>query len=297
MMIILPVGLIISLLYDVHFEPEEEPDPEERDNFLQQLYKFMEDRGTPINKPPVLGYKDLNLFKLFRLVFQQGGCDKIDSGAVWKQIYMDLGIPILNSAASYNVKTAYRKYLYGFEEYCRSASIQFRTIHHNDPKVIEVAQRPEEAMEEESVKEEPEMSPAEVQNEVEGNECSSESEKEEIEQMSPRERRRLIRDIAAMKKEIEDEKMQDKLKDSNKENKEVEETPNNVEKGESETVLESRRTMPKQKEKRPKKEDESDRESDEEEERRQGNTPPPYFYNSKQFSPQSAAPCCQSQRA
>lgn len=37
------------------------------------------------------------------LIFQ------IDSGAVWKQIYMDLGIPILNSAASYNVKTAYKK--------------------------------------------------------------------------------------------------------------------------------------------------------------------------------------------
>ncbi|CAB1335462.1 unnamed protein product [Coregonus sp. 'balchen'] len=89
---------------------------------------------TPINKPPVLGYKDLNLFKLFRLVYQQGGCDKIESGSVWKQIYMDLGIPILNSAASYNVKTAYRKYLYGFEEYCRSACIVFRTIHHNEAR-------------------------------------------------------------------------------------------------------------------------------------------------------------------
>ncbi|RVE57675.1 hypothetical protein OJAV_G00218410 [Oryzias javanicus] len=114
-------------------EPEDEADPEERDNFLQQLYKFMEDRGTPINKPPVLGYKDLNLFKLFRLVYQQGGCHKIESGTIWKQIYMDLGIPVLNSAASYNVKTAYKKYLFGFEEYCRSASITFRTIHHNNP--------------------------------------------------------------------------------------------------------------------------------------------------------------------
>uniref|UniRef100_A0A673J6C5 AT-rich interactive domain-containing protein 4A-like n=1 Tax=Sinocyclocheilus rhinocerous TaxID=307959 RepID=A0A673J6C5_9TELE len=116
-------------------EPEpEEPDPEERDHFLQQLYKFMEDRGTPINKPPVLGYKDLNLFKLFRLVYVHGGCDNIESGSIWKQIYMDLGIPVLNSAASYNVKTAYRKYLYGFEEYCRSAQIQFRTVHHNEPR-------------------------------------------------------------------------------------------------------------------------------------------------------------------
>ncbi|XP_029688839.1 AT-rich interactive domain-containing protein 4A [Takifugu rubripes] len=117
-------------------EMEEEQDPEERDQFLQQLYKFMEDRGTPINKPPVLGYKDLNLFKLFRLVCHYGGCRKIESGTMWKQVYVDLGIPVLNSAASYNVKTAYKKYLYGFEEYCRSASITFRTIHHNNPRTV-----------------------------------------------------------------------------------------------------------------------------------------------------------------
>uniref|UniRef100_A0A672SE01 ARID domain-containing protein n=1 Tax=Sinocyclocheilus grahami TaxID=75366 RepID=A0A672SE01_SINGR len=125
----------IQMLYLLSLkQPDDEPDPEERDHFLQQLYKFMEDRGTPINKPPVLGYKDLNLFKLFRLVHIHGGCDNIESGSIWKQIYMDLGIPILNSAASYNVKTAYRKYLYGFEEFCRSAQIQFRTVHHNEPR-------------------------------------------------------------------------------------------------------------------------------------------------------------------
>nr|XP_042707193.1 AT-rich interactive domain-containing protein 4A isoform X5 [Chrysemys picta bellii] len=247
--------------------PEEELDPEERDNFLQQLYKFMEDRGTPINKPPVLGYKDLNLFKLFRLVYQQGGCDNIDSGAVWKQIYMDLGIPILNSAASYNVKTAYRKYLYGFEEYCRSANIQFRTIHHNEPKVVEDIQKQEEPMEE-SVKEEQEMLPAEVKNEAEENDSSSESEKEEIELRSPRGRRRLARDAITTKKETEEDKMQDKLKDSNKENKDVEETLENAEKKENETPL-GRKNTPKQKEKKMKKQEESDKESDEEEERRQ----------------------------
>ncbi|NWW83974.1 ARI4A protein, partial [Rhynochetos jubatus] len=245
--------------------PEEELDPEERDNFLQQLYKFMEDRGTPINKPPVLGYKDLNLFKLFRLVYQQGGCDSIESGAVWKQIYMDLGIPILNSAASYNVKTAYRKYLYGFEEYCRSANIQFRTIHHNEPKVVEDVQKHVEPMEE-SVKEEPKMPPTEVKKEAEENYSSSESEKEEIELRSPRGRRRLARDTTPAKKDSEEEKTQEKLKDSNKENKDVEETPENAEKKENETPL-GRKTTPKQKEKRIKKQEDSDKESDEEEER------------------------------
>lgn len=49
------------------------------------------------------GYFPLQMLTNENLIFQ------IDSGAVWKQIYMDLGIPILNSAASYNVKTAYRK--------------------------------------------------------------------------------------------------------------------------------------------------------------------------------------------
>ncbi|KFQ78316.1 AT-rich interactive domain-containing protein 4A, partial [Phaethon lepturus] len=232
------------------------------DNFLFLLLFYL---GTPINKPPVLGYKDLNLFKLFRLVYQQGGCDNIESGAVWKQIYMDLGIPILNSAASYNVKTAYRKYLYGFEEYCRSANIQFRTIHHNEPKVVEDVQKHVEPMEE-SVKEEQKMPPTEVKKEAEENYSSSESEKEEIELRSPRGRRRLARDATPAKKDGEEDKTQDKLKDSNKENKDIEETPENVEKKENETPL-GRKSTPKQKEKKIKKQEDSDKESDEEEER------------------------------
>ncbi|XP_058472263.1 AT-rich interactive domain-containing protein 4A [Solea solea] len=183
-------------------ELEEESDPEERDNFLQQLYKFMEDRGTPINKPPVLGYKDLNLFKLFRLVYQQGGCHKIESGTVWKQVYMDLGIPILNSAASYNVKTAYRKYLYGFEEYCRSASITFRTIHHNNPRppTMPANQKmagaePLEPPPTPQVKAEP---VDEKREKVESDSESEEEEEEEEEEMkerqsSPRGRRRCVK--------------------------------------------------------------------------------------------------------
>ncbi|XP_045436121.1 AT-rich interactive domain-containing protein 4A isoform X5 [Pipistrellus kuhlii] len=248
--------------------PEEELDPEERDNFLQQLYKFMEDRGTPINKPPVLGYKDLNLFKLFRLVYHQGGCDKIDSGAVWKQIYMDLGIPILNSAASYNVKTAYRKYLYGFEEYCRSANIQFRTIHHHEPKVKEEKKDLEESMEE-TLKLDQEMPLVEVKSEPEENiDSNSESEREEIELKSLRGRRRIARDANSIKKEIEEEKTEDKLKDNDTESKDVNDDYETAEKKENELLL-GRKNTPKQKEKKIKKQEDSDRDSDEEEEKNQ----------------------------
>nr|AAB28543.1 retinoblastoma binding protein 1 [Homo sapiens] len=248
--------------------PEEELDPEERDNFLQQLYKFMEDRGTPINKPPVLGYKDLNLFKLFRLVYHQGGCDNIDSGAVWKQIYMDLGIPILNSAASYNLKTAYRKYLYGFEEYCRSANIQFRTVHHHEPKVKEEKKDLEESMEE-ALKLDQEMPLTEVKSEPEENiDSNSESEREEIELKSPRGRRRIARDVNSIKKEIEEEKTEDKLKDNDTENKDVDDDYETAEKKENELLL-GRKNTPKQKEKKIKKQEDSDKDSDEEEEKSQ----------------------------
>ncbi|KAF4017529.1 hypothetical protein G4228_008612, partial [Cervus hanglu yarkandensis] len=248
--------------------PEEEPDPEERDNFLQQLYKFMEDRGTPINKPPVLGYKDLNLFKLFRLVYHQGGCDNIDSGAVWKQIYMDLGIPILNSAASYNVKTAYRKYLYGFEEYCRSANIQFRTIHHHEPKVKEEKKDLEESMEE-APKVDQEMPLVEVKSEPEENiDSNSESEREEVELKSPRGRRRIARDANSIKKEIEEEKTEDKLRDNDSENKDVDDDCETAEKKENELLL-GRKNTPKQKEKKIRKQEDSDKDSEEEEEKSQ----------------------------
>ncbi|MGH0151465.1 UNVERIFIED_CONTAM: hypothetical protein FKN15_045633 [Acipenser sinensis] len=260
-------------------EPEEEPDPEERDNFLQQLYKFMEDRGTPINKPPVLGYKDLNLFKLFRLVCQQGGCDKIESGAIWKQIYMDLGIPILNSAASYNPeeepdpeerdnflqqlykfmedrgwyvsKEAVTRYLYGFEEYCRSARIQFRSIHHNNPvtqvKVKEEVEEKEEEVEvevedddDDDEEEEPEDGDRErekIEAEVEeptvvqvktpeedDNESNHENEREkeqEQETPSPRGRRRTT--LTPVKTVLKESPKLEKIKEeNNKENEKVE---------------------------------------------------------------------------
>ncbi|XP_016119885.1 AT-rich interactive domain-containing protein 4A-like, partial [Sinocyclocheilus grahami] len=81
-------------------EPDDEPDPEERDHFLQQLYKFMEDRAyifTLLNITPI---------------------DDIVSDKILHCLSFDLNL----------------RYLYGFEEYCRSAQIQFRTVHHNEPR-------------------------------------------------------------------------------------------------------------------------------------------------------------------
>ncbi|XP_030626420.1 AT-rich interactive domain-containing protein 4A [Chanos chanos] len=241
-------------------EPDDEPDPEERDHFLQQLYKFMEDRGTPINKPPVLGYKDLNLFKLFRLVHKHGGCDNIESGSVWKQIYMDLGIPVLNSAASYNVKTAYRKYLYGFEEYCRSANIEFRTVHHDEPRpVTQVEAKPvkteesEEKQQDATPPEKAESGPSNDKPSADGDESDAESEKGQKDVCSPRGRRRCT--VTPVKAETKEPVKQEKIKEEKKK-EEVQ--------GTGETSVEEKPEVEAPTKRRSRRQEESDKDSEEE---------------------------------
>ena len=55
---------------------------DKKDLFVARLYKFMDDRGTPINKGPILANKDLDLFKLFRLVGNLGGYNRVYTSSV-----------------------------------------------------------------------------------------------------------------------------------------------------------------------------------------------------------------------
>ncbi|KAI2654174.1 AT-rich interactive domain-containing protein 4A [Labeo rohita] len=224
--------------------------------------------GTPINKPPVLGYKDLNLFKLFRLVHIHGGCDNIESGSIWKQIYMDLGIPVLNSAASYNVKTAYRKYLYGFEEYCRSAQIQFRTVHHNEPR----PDRPPEVQCVKTVKKESEETDEMMQQVTEepgtsedkpaadADESDAESEKGRKDVCSPRGRRRCT--VTPVKVEAKEPVKQEKPKEEKKKEETRGQTSGGENSGEEQKEKSDGETPGKRRSRRL---EESDKDTDDEE--------------------------------
>ncbi|VDO73926.1 unnamed protein product [Schistosoma margrebowiei] len=52
---------------------------EARDRWIAQLYRFMDERGTPINKAPSLANKDLDLYKLYKLVHKLGGFHRVSS--------------------------------------------------------------------------------------------------------------------------------------------------------------------------------------------------------------------------
>ncbi|XP_034518387.1 AT-rich interactive domain-containing protein 4B isoform X2 [Ailuropoda melanoleuca] len=249
-------------------EEEIEPFPEERENFLQQLYKFMEDRGTPINKRPVLGYRNLNLFKLFRLVHKLGGFDNIESGAVWKQVYQDLGIPVLNSAAGYNVKCAYKKYLYGFEEYCRSANIEFQMA--LPEKVVNKPCKECENVKEMKVKEEIEPEIKEIKIEEEENiipkeEKPTDDDIERKENIKPSlgSKKNLLDSIPAQSDQEKEANMKKTEENENREDKDEETT------GVDESLsikVEAEEEKAKSGDETNKEEDEDDEEAEEEEE-------------------------------
>lgn len=75
----------------------------------------MQARGQPITKVPSLGYQELDLFLLYRLVIERGGMDEVTRRQEWKLVYQDLAIPTMSTSASYNTRTNYKKYLYLYE--------------------------------------------------------------------------------------------------------------------------------------------------------------------------------------
>ena len=48
-----------------------------RTQFLESLYSFMEHSHQSIGRPPVLGYQELDLYKLYLLVTGKGGMDEV----------------------------------------------------------------------------------------------------------------------------------------------------------------------------------------------------------------------------
>ena len=58
-------------------EETSEQDDEEREKFLTVLKQFHLDRGTPMTRPPVLSQKTLDLYRLYQLVQEYGGMEKV----------------------------------------------------------------------------------------------------------------------------------------------------------------------------------------------------------------------------
>ncbi|KAI1303024.1 AT-rich interactive domain-containing protein 5B [Halotydeus destructor] len=89
--------------------------------FLKQLYKFMEDRNTPIQRIPHLGFKKVDLYYMYTFSRKLGGYDEITTSKLWKKVYDELGGDPRSTSAATCTRRHYERLLLPFEKAIESA--------------------------------------------------------------------------------------------------------------------------------------------------------------------------------
>ncbi|GJQ14266.1 hypothetical protein GpartN1_g6057.t1 [Galdieria partita] len=98
-------------LQNTHLDSEVE---EER-QFYQALYELMSKRGQPILRLPTLGFKELDLFRLFKEVTSRGGVDYVIAKKQWKEVADALGLPSSCTDSGFRLRLHYIRYLEPYE--------------------------------------------------------------------------------------------------------------------------------------------------------------------------------------
>ncbi|XP_017261124.1 AT-rich interactive domain-containing protein 3A [Kryptolebias marmoratus] len=95
-------------LYELDNDPQ-------RKEFLDELFVFMQKRGTPVNRIPIMAKQVLDLYRLYKLVTEKGGLVEVINKKIWREITKGLNLPTSITSAAFTLRTQYMKYLYPFE--------------------------------------------------------------------------------------------------------------------------------------------------------------------------------------
>ncbi|XP_068422759.1 AT-rich interactive domain-containing protein 3A [Clinocottus analis] len=90
-------------------------DGEKRKEFLDNLFSFMQKRGTPVNRIPIMAKQVLDLYMLYKLVTEKGGLVEVINKKIWREITKGLNLPTSITSAAFTLRTQYMKYLYPYE--------------------------------------------------------------------------------------------------------------------------------------------------------------------------------------
>uniref|UniRef100_A0A8C0TWW6 AT-rich interactive domain-containing protein 3 n=1 Tax=Cyanistes caeruleus TaxID=156563 RepID=A0A8C0TWW6_CYACU len=97
-----------SALYELDEDPK-------RKEFLDDLFGFMQKRGTPVNRIPIMAKQVLDLYTLYQLVTDKGGLVEVINKKIWREITKGLNLPTSITSAAFTLRTQYMKYLYPYE--------------------------------------------------------------------------------------------------------------------------------------------------------------------------------------
>ncbi|KAJ2948290.1 hypothetical protein O0L34_g7525 [Tuta absoluta] len=105
-------------LYEISDDPQ-------RKEFLDDLFSFMQKRGTPINRLPIMAKSVLDLYELYNLVIARGGLVEVINKKLWQEIIKGLRLPSSITSAAFTLRTQYMKYLYDYE--CEKKNLSTRS--------------------------------------------------------------------------------------------------------------------------------------------------------------------------
>ncbi|XP_071151213.1 AT-rich interactive domain-containing protein 2-like, partial [Mytilus edulis] len=88
---------------------------QEKNEFLKEIHIFNKNRGTPFEKLPKIGGKEIDLYLLYRRVISFGGLRKIHDEETWNQISADHKMPKACCNGSQALKHIYVRYLDKYE--------------------------------------------------------------------------------------------------------------------------------------------------------------------------------------
>ncbi|XP_015198854.2 AT-rich interactive domain-containing protein 3B isoform X1 [Lepisosteus oculatus] len=95
-------------LYELDSDPK-------RKEFLDDLFTYMQKRGTPVNRIPIMAKQVLDLYMLYKLVTEKGGLVEVINKKIWREITKGLNLPTSITSAAFTLRTQYMKYLYPYE--------------------------------------------------------------------------------------------------------------------------------------------------------------------------------------
>ncbi|XP_018600747.1 AT-rich interactive domain-containing protein 3B [Scleropages formosus] len=95
-------------LYELDSDPK-------RKEFLDDLFAYMQKRGTPVNRIPIMAKQVLDLYMLYKLVTEKGGLVEVINKKMWREITKGLNLPTSITSAAFTLRTQYMKYLYPYE--------------------------------------------------------------------------------------------------------------------------------------------------------------------------------------
>ncbi|KAG8435583.1 hypothetical protein GDO86_013498 [Hymenochirus boettgeri] len=90
---------------------------EDEQAFLVELYKYMKERKTPIERIPYLGFKQINLWTMFQAAQKLGGYETITARRQWKHIYDELGGNPGSTSAATCTRRHYERLILPYERF------------------------------------------------------------------------------------------------------------------------------------------------------------------------------------